>query len=83
MNMKLARLERMQPRLSAWERQAVEASKPLVAGISSETHDLRTALNKSYADLPSVSNPAFRTDSRILARDSGQLVRVTERPKAG
>ncbi len=83
MNMKLARLERMQPRLTSWERQAVEASKPLVAGINSETHNLRTTLDKFYADLSLVPSPAFRTDSRILARDSGRLARVVERSKAG
>ena len=82
MSMKLVRLEDMSASLPPLEQKAIAESEPLVARIAGETHALRTELDKSYTHLSNLSNPALKGNSKILARDAGQLVRTVERPKA-
>jgi hypothetical protein len=83
MSMKLVRLEDMKAKLPAWEQQAMDGSKRLMAQITAETHDIRAELDSYYNGLSSPVAVTPKGDSAVLARDAGRLVRTVEPPAAG
>lgn len=74
MQMKLARLERIQSALSPAERTELDQSKPAVAEIQSRTHQLLTLLDKPGVQ---TTNAKFKTYARSLRNEAGKIEKLT------
>jgi hypothetical protein len=71
---KFNRLETMRVSLTPAEQKELDNAKPLVAGIEGKTTELRTYLDQKYPK--QLSNPAYRDESRALARTAKDLIRT-------
>jgi len=70
MQMKLARLEKMQAAISPAEQAELDQSKSLIVEIQSRTHQLRMLLDKPGVQ---TSDPRFKTYSRSLKNEAQKL----------
>jgi hypothetical protein len=70
MQMKLARLEKMQAAISPAEQAELDQSKSLIVEIQSRTHELRTLLDRPGGQ---TSDPRFKTYSRSLRNEAQKL----------